>query len=321
MNNSAQRAAQRRVDMNVMSKVVAAAACAALVVLPATLAGAGTCSSKSAKADIVDTAKAAGSFETLLAAAQAAGLAEALKGEGPFTVFAPTDEAFAKLPEGTIPALLEDTEQLAAILKYHVVPGKVMAADVTQVESANSLLGQAIPVSTEDGVQVAGAKVIKTDIACSNGVIHVVDSVMMPKNVVEIAQSAGTFSTLLAAAEAAGLVDTLTSSGPFTIFAPTDDAFAALPEGTIAELLKPENKDQLAAILTYHVVPGKVTADQVVGLSEATTVQGGTLDIAIQKDGDAVTGVMVDNAKVLQTDIIASNGVIHVIDAVVLPNA
>merc|ERR1711988_961624 len=109
--------------------------------------------------------------------------------------------------------------------KYHVVPGKVMAEDVTKVESATSLLGQAIPVSTEDGVKVAGANVIKTDIWCSNGVIHVVDSVMMPKNVVELAQSAGSFSTLLAAAEAAGLVDTLTGSGPFTIFAPTDAAF------------------------------------------------------------------------------------------------
>jgi uncharacterized surface protein with fasciclin (FAS1) repeats len=189
------------------------------------------------------------------------------------------------------------------------------------VESATSLLGQAIPVSTEDGVTVAGANVIKTDIYCSNGVIHVVDSVMMPKNVVELAQSAGSFSTLLAAAEAAGLVDTLTGSGPFTIFAPTDAAFAALPEGTVSDLLKPENKDKLAAILTYHVVPGKVTASEVVGLTEAKTVEGSMLDIAVEKDGDKVTGVMVDNAKVVQTDIIGSNGVIHVIDAVVLPNA
>jgi uncharacterized surface protein with fasciclin (FAS1) repeats len=307
--------------MNVVRNTLMMAACAALVLVPALAANAEACSSKSAKADIVDTAKAAGGFETLLAAAEAAGLVDALKSEGPLTVFAPTDEAFAKLPEGTIPALLEDKEKLASILKYHVVPGKVMAEDVTKVESATSLLGQAIPVSTEDGVTVAGANVIKTDIYCSNGVIHVVDSVMMPKNVVELAQSAGSFSTLLAAAEAAGLVDTLTGSGPFTIFAPTDAAFAALPEGTVSDLLKPENKDKLAAILTYHVVPGKVTASEVVGLTEAKTVEGSMLDIAVEKDGDKVTGVMVDNAKVVQTDIIGSNGVIHVIDAVVLPNA
>lgn len=135
-------------------------------------------------------------------------------------------------------------------------------------------------------------------------------------DIVDTAVKAENFSTLVAAVKAAGLVDTLKSDGPFTVFAPTDDAFAALPEGTVENLLKPENKDQLVAVLTYHVVPGKVMAADVVGLSEAATVQGGKVDIQV-KDGS----VMIDGAKVVTADIETSNGVIHVIDAVILPKS
>lgn len=135
-------------------------------------------------------------------------------------------------------------------------------------------------------------------------------------DIVEVAVSAGSFETLVAAVKAAGLVEVLQGDGPFTVFAPTDEAFAALPEGTVAELLKPENKDKLVAILTYHVVPGKVMASDVVKLSSATTVQGSTVAI---KTSDK--GVMVDGARVLKTDIPASNGVIHVIDSVIMPSA
>ena len=134
--------------------------------------------------DIVDTAVAAGSFETLVAAVQAADLVDALKGDGPLTVFAPTDEAFAKLPAGTVEDLLkpENKEKLQAILTYHVVPGKVMAADVVKLNKAKSLQGQNIKVMAKGGsVMVDGANVVKTDIATSNGVIHVIDSVIMPK--------------------------------------------------------------------------------------------------------------------------------------------
>jgi uncharacterized surface protein with fasciclin (FAS1) repeats len=133
-------------------------------------------------------------------------------------------------------------------------------------------------------------------------------------DIVDTAVAAGQFDTLAAALEAAGLVETLKGDGPFTVFAPTDEAFSKLPEGTVAELLKPENKDKLIAILTYHVVPGKVAAKDVVTLSEATTVNGA--DVAIEVDGDAV---MVDNATVIMTDIETSNGIIHVIDTVILP--
>lgn len=137
----------------------------------------------------------------------------------------------------------------------------------------------------------------------------------MKSDIVETAAEAGTFKTLLAAAEAAGLVGTLKGDGPLTIFAPTDEAFAKLPAGTVENLLKPENKDQLTAVLTYHVVPGKVMAGDVVGLDQATSVQGDTIDISINGGS-----VMVDAANVIATDIQASNGVIHVIDSVILPN-
>ncbi len=133
-------------------------------------------------------------------------------------------------------------------------------------------------------------------------------------DIVDTAVGAGTFSTLVAAVQAADLVDTLKGEGPFTVFAPTDEAFAKLPEGTVEDLLKPENKEQLIAILTYHVVPGKVMSGDIAGKEMAVeTVQGTTADI------NATDGVMIDGAKVLSADIEADNGVIHVIDSVILP--
>lgn len=270
--------------------------------------------------DIVDTAIGAGSFKTLVTAVKAAGLVDALKGEGPFTVFAPTDDAFAKLPEGTVEALVANPEKLKSILLYHVVPGKVMAADVMGIESATTLFGQPIAVSTDGGVMVGGAKVVKTDIEATNGVIHVIDSVIIPQDIVQLGAASDQFSTLVAAVQAAGLVETLKGDGPFTVFAPTNDAFAKLPAGTVESLLKPENKAKLQAILTYHVVPGRVMAGDVVGLSEAKTVQGSTIDITVKRNEDnSVAGVMVDKANVTATDIVGLNGVIHVIDSVIMP--
>ena len=136
------------------------------------------------------------------------------------------------------------------------------------------------------------------------------------KDIVDTAAAAGQFSTLAAALDAAGLIETLKGDGPFTVFAPTDEALAKLPEGTIENLLRPENRDQLVAILTYHVVPGKVTAADVVTLDAAPTVYGASVTITV-----ADSGVQVDNANVVATDIGASNGVIHVIDTVILPKS
>lgn len=291
-----------------MKRTIVAIAAAFLVVpaLPAAGYDAG-------QKNIVEVAKEAGSFETLLAAATAAGLAETLMGEGPFTVFAPTDEAFAALPEGTVEALLEDTDTLTAILLYHVVAGRVMSGDVVELDTAPTVFGQDLTVDTEDGVKVDGATVVAADIAASNGVIHVIDSVLMPKNIVELAVANENFSTLVAAVAAADLVDVLAGPGPFTVFAPTNAAFAALPEGTVEALL--EDTDALTAVLLYHVVPGKVMAAEVVELDSATTAQGSDLTITVSEED----GVKVDEATVIVTDIPALNGVIHVIDAVVTP--
>lgn len=133
-------------------------------------------------ADIVDTAVNAGNFKTLVTAVKAAGLVETLKGPGPFTVFAPNDEAFAKLPAGTLDALLKDPAKLKSVLTYHVVPGKVMAADVVKLKSAKTVQGSSAKIKAMGGsVMIDNAKVIQTDIACDNGVIHVIDTVIMPK--------------------------------------------------------------------------------------------------------------------------------------------
>ncbi|QDT71769.1 Immunogenic protein MPT70 precursor [Lacipirellula limnantheis] len=138
---------------------------------------------KEDKMDIVDTAVEAGSFKTLVAAVKAAGLVETLKGKGPFTVFAPTDEAFEKLPSGTVETLLkpENKDKLVAILTYHVVAGNVKAADVVKIKSAKTVQGQTVAIDAADGVKINDANVVKADIDCGNGVIHVIDAVLIPK--------------------------------------------------------------------------------------------------------------------------------------------
>jgi len=268
---------------------------------------------------IVEVAVGAGSFTTLVAAVKAAGLADTLSGKGPFTVFAPTDEAFAKLGKDTIADLLkpENKQKLTAILTYHVVGDRVPAEKVVATKSLTSLQGQSLAIVVDGGkVKVNGANVVKTDVNGSNGVIHVIDTVLMPRNesIVDVAAKAGSFTTLLAAAQAAGLADTLAKDGPFTVFAPTDEAFAKLGKDAIADLLKPENKAKLAGILKHHVVAGKVLAADAKKLKEAKTIAGTTL--GLRMDGDALR---VGGAKVLSADIAASNGVIHVVDAVILP--
>jgi transforming growth factor-beta-induced protein len=265
--------------------------------------------------DIVDTAIADGRFETLVAAVQAAGLVEALKAEGPLTVFAPTDDAFAALPEGTVEALLNDIPALTNILLYHVLEGKVMAADVLELSQAMTLHGQYVEIRVEDGkVYIDNAEVLITDIEASNGVIHVIDAVILPetRDIVDIAVEDGRFETLVAAVQAAGLVDALKGEGPLTVFAPTDDAFAALPEGTVEALL--EDIPALTNILLYHVFEGKFMASDVLGLEHLMSLQGQYVDFSMDMDK-----VMIDNAQIILTDIEASNGVIHVIDAVILP--
>ena len=310
---------------------------------------------------IVDVAVAADDFNTLVAAVQAAGLVDALSGEDELTVFAPTDEAFAAALDAlglTADELLADTETLTAVLTYHVVAGEVLAADVVTLdgESVETLNGATVDITVDgDTVMVNDATVIAADVDASNGVIHVIDTVLLPPagdemsedemsedemsedemsedemsddemsadepgTIVDVAVAADDFNTLVAAVEAAGLVDALSGEDELTVFAPTDEAFAAALDAlglTADELLA--DTETLTAVLTYHVVAGEVLAADVVTLDgeSVETLNGATVDITV--DGDTV---MVNDATVIAADVDASNGVIHVIDTVLLPPA
>ena len=269
--------------------------------------------------DIVAVASGAGDFNTLIAAAKAAGLVGVLQSDGPLTVFAPTDAAFAKLPKGTVETLLkpENKKALVEILTYHVVPGKLEAADVLKKKTLDTANGERAKIAMKNGKPtIAGANIVATDIEASNGIVHVIDAVMIPeqRDIVDVAVSTGKFKTLAAALGAADLVSTLKGKGPFTVLAPNDAAFAKLPAGTVEMLLLPENKGKLKEILLAHVVPGRVYSDQVVKLKMAPTAGGFKAPISV-KDGK----VSIGGANVIATDIEASNGVIHVIDSVIVP--
>ena len=282
--------------------------------------------------DIVDTAVGAGSFSTLVTAVQAAGLVETLKGEGPFTVFAPTDAAFAKIPADQLNAIIADKELLTSILLYHVVPGKLLAADVLGRSSLSTAQGSTAAISLRDGAPfINDAKIVATDVLATNGVIHVIDSVILPpsmnpsptqpdeptapqlSDIVDTAVAAGSFSTLVTAVQAAGLVDVLKGEGPFTVFAPTDAAFAKIPADQLNAIIA--DKELLTKILLYHVVPGKLLATDVLGQCKLPTAQGQELSVRLS-NGEA----FVNQSKIIATDVLATNGVIHVIDTVLLPN-
>jgi transforming growth factor-beta-induced protein len=268
---------------------------------------------------VVDIALSDSKFTTLVTALKAAGLVETLQGSGPFTVFAPTNEAFAKLPAGTVENLLkpENKAKLTEILTYHVVSGKVVSTQLTDKQVVPTLFAKNnVTVDLSSGVKINGAKVIAADNLAENGVVHVIDSVLLPATptIVSTAVANPEFSTLVTALKAAGLVETLNGAGPFTVFAPTNAAFAKLPAGTVENLLKPENKADLVKILTYHVVPAKVLAKDLVDGQAAPTVQGQTIKVGVH------SGVTLnDKTTVTSTDIDAGNGVIHVIDSVLLP--
>ena len=280
-----------------------------------------TYGSGSEASDVVATALADGRFGILAKALTGAKLVGVLQGEGPFTVFAPTDEAFAALPKGTVENLLkpENLDQLQAVLKYHVLSGKVDLAGALAAKEAKTIQGDPVKIGFSKGkVRVNDAGIIDADVSCSNGVIHVIDSVILPpkpaNDIASVAKRAGSFKTLLAAIEAADLTEVLSGSGPLTVFAPTDDAFKALPKGTVAELLKPENKEKLRDILALHAVSGKISAGDALNAKSAKALNGGSLNFAIDGGVFRVNGVMI-----VKTDIECDNGVIHVIDAVLLP--
>jgi transforming growth factor-beta-induced protein len=271
---------------------------------------------------IVDVAAEAGSFNTLLAAVDAAGLTATLDEDGPFTVVAPTDAAFDALPEGTVEALLNDLPTLTDILLYHVVDGEVPASVVVNASLVATLQGSDFKVTVEgDSVYINNAMITATDIQADNGIIHVLDAVIIPPgSITDIVANnpdidgdgVGDFSTIAAALSAASLLDALSAEGSLTVFAPTDAAFAKLPAGTVEALLG--DIPALTNILTYHVAGEKLAAGDVVEMSSIEMLNGDSADVVVDSDGVTVAG-----AAVIATDIPASNGVIHIVGDVMLP--
>ncbi len=251
---------------------------------------------------------------TLEAAINAAGLNEALDTGGPFTLFAPTDSAFAALPEGTVDALLNDIPELSEILLHHVVNGTTMSTDLNDGDVIETLNGTNVTV-TIDGMtyMIDMATVIAANIEASNGVVHVVDMVLLPPpSIMDIVANSDAHNTLEAAINAAGLNETLDTGGPFTLFAPTDSAFAALPEGTVDDLLLA--LPQLTEVLLHHVVAGAVMAEDLNDGDVILTLNNDNVTVSV----DGMT-YMIDMATVTAANIEASNGVVHIIDMVLLP--
>jgi transforming growth factor-beta-induced protein len=276
-----------------------------------------------AEGDIVDVASGIDDFSILVAALQQANLVEALQGDGPFTVFAPTNQAFSDLLNElniTAEQLLAHP-QLSEVLLYHVVSGKVMSTDLSDGMSAPTLSGENISVDLMSGVKINQSMVTSADVEATNGVIHVIDKVLVPstfkleepKDIVDIALGNDDFSMLVALLQKADLVSTLQGEGPFTVFAPTNKAFEDLVNAlniTPEELMA---QPDLAKVLLYHVVPGKVMSTDLSDGMMAPTANGNTLKI------DLSNGVMINDSNVTIPDIDASNGVVHVIDQILVP--
>ena len=269
--------------------------------------------------DIPRTAQCTGIHNSLVTAVVQAELLETLQGSGPFTLFAPTDQAFADA--GIDLASLDTPEgkqALSDILLYHVVAGNVPASAVTECMSANAVNGQPLAFTVNGGVMVNDANVTLADVNSSNGVIHVIDKVLMPtdtpNDIPRTASCTGNHTSLVSAVIQAGLLETLEGDGPFTVFAPTDQAFADAGID-LAALDTPEGQATLSGILLYHVVGANVPASNVTDCMSATTVNGNPLSFTVG------TGVMVNGANVTATDVPTSNGIIHVIDKVLMPTA
>mmetsp|Transcript_9088 Transcript_9088/g.18006 ORF Transcript_9088/g.18006 Transcript_9088/m.18006 type:complete len:398 (-) Transcript_9088:302-1495(-) len=282
---------------------------------------------------IYEIASGNDSFTTLTAAVDAAGLDATLTGDGTFTIFAPTNDAFDALPAGTVDKLLQPEwiHHLTDVLLYHGLGSVVMSTDLTDGLSAETLNGESITINLDPAVITTVSNTTSNilvdaglvDIAADNGVIHAVDGVLIPTSagfdIVDIAGEIPEFSTLAAAITAADLNGVLSGEGPFTVFAPTDDAFAALPNGTLDSLLLPENKDELARILSYHVVQGNVHSSTITADVDVTTLSGHDVSASIPSEADGTFRLNNGAANVIFPDFLASNGIIHVIDAVLIP--
>jgi transforming growth factor-beta-induced protein len=289
--------------------------------------------------NIVQIAQGNNDFSILVDAVVAAGLVDTLGGPGPFTVFAPTNAAFAALLAElnvTAEQLLADKALLTSVLTYHVLPGRVLAADIREGAQPATVQGQTFTLGLAGGPSITDANgrkaaIVATNLQASNGVIHVIDKVLLPMaeasppppapgpNIVQVAQSLPDFSILVEAVVAAGLVDTLSGTGPFTVFAPDNAAFASLlAELGITKEQLLANKPLLTTVLTYHVLPAKVLAADIREGAQVDTVQGQVFTLSLA-GGAAITDAQARTARIVATDVAASNGVIHVIDTVILP--
>lgn len=267
---------------------------------------------------VVDIIVNSDSHQTLETAVLAANLAETLNGDGPFTVFAPSDNAFDGLAEGTLAFILANADQLSDVLLNHVHSGNVLSTDLENGMGVPTLNNTELTV-TIDGmtVMIDLATVTQADLIATNGVVHVIDKVLLPDfeledtTVYDIIKASPVHTTLEAAIDAAELGETLSGDGPFTVFAPTDTAFGALPAGALDDLLA--NIDLLTEILLHHVHSGNVLSTDLSNGMEVPTLNDDVLLVSI----DAGT-VMIDMSTVIQPDIVANNGVVHVINAVLI---
>merc|ERR1712151_131119 len=278
---------------------------------------------------IVQLAMGVKDLGTLVAALQHGKLVTALEGKGPFTVFAPTNEAFAKLPADLLNKLLDpkNLKMLDQVLEYHVVSGAaVYSKDLKSWQNVKTLEGQNLLVQKHsNGVTINHkAKVTTADVGATNGVVHIIDTVLIPhdlraphttKNIVELAVATKDLSTLVTALKAGNLVSALEGKGPFTVFAPTNEAFAKVPSATLKSLLDPKNVKVLDQVLEYHVVSGNVYSKDLHWRQNVKTLEGQNL--LVEKHGSGVT--INGKAKVTIADVGATNGVVHIIDTVLIP--
>lgn len=265
--------------------------------------------------DIVGTALEAHVFSQLAGMVIDAGLVETLQGEGPFTVFAPTNDAFQKLPLDVLHAVQDDPEVLATALTYHVVAGELNVADLEEGELA-TVAGPSLTVTKDgDTTYINGNPILTPDVSATNGVIHVMGDVLVPPlgDIIDVATTLPGFSTLAGLVTDADLVDTLRGEGPFTVFAPTDDAFDAVPAATLQQVAG--DPDLLATVLTYHVVAGKLNT---AALEEGPLMTVAGVELTVTKE-DGVT--YIDGKPIAVGNVEATNGIIHVMGDVLIPES
>jgi len=269
---------------------------------------------------IIDVIEDNESFAIIAGALNNSSLNAVLTGNEMHTVFLPTDQAFENMSEDAFEELIADPSALEQVLLYHVANGTLMTEDLANVSNVTTLQGSQLPVNvTDEGIFVGDAEVTQANITADNGVIHVIDTVLIPpegpageNDIIETATQEGNFTTFLLAVGAANLTEDLKGEGPYTIFAPTDEAFNALPDGTVEALLN--DTDALTETLHYHMADGRLMADDIANMTNITTHTGDEIPVNVTQEG-----ILVGNARIVVQDINASNGVIHAIDAVLIP--